>query len=202
MDNDNELELDSQNQPESIAEEDDAEAIREKFNKLSETHKKVAEANKQLFARAKKAEGFELKDGKWVKPEKPPVAPEPEPKPPAKTGELDETQLDYLDLKGVTDQDEIEVIRQVIAKTGQTVRQVLKDDYVQSKLTAIRQERAVKDATPSGTKRGGSNVSDDENYWYQKYEQEGKLPEGMPSGMAAKLVNRRAAKDDPRSEPF
>lgn len=79
---------------------------------------------------------------------------------PAKTGELDETQLDYLDVKGITDQDEIDIISKVIAKTGQTVRQALKDDYVTSKLEALRADKAVKDATPSSTKRSGNQQGD------------------------------------------
>jgi len=119
-----------------------------------------------------------------------------------KTGELDETQLDYLDLKGVTDADEIDIIQKVIAKTGQTVRQALKDEYVVSKLDALRKDKEVKGATPSSTKRGGNNATDDENYWFQKYEQDGKLPENMPKGMDIKLVNRKASQGDVRKNPY
>src|SRR3990167_7793016 len=73
---------------------------------LKEQAEKLAEQNKRLFARAKKAEGFTLgDDGKWVKktPESKPAPVEPPNKPEAKTDELDETQLDYLDLKGISD---------------------------------------------------------------------------------------------------
>lgn len=203
MVNENELDLDSQNQADDIVleENDDVDVIREKFNKLSEKHTKVLGQNNQLFARTKKAEGFELKDGKWTKPEKPLVEPKPEPKPPA-TGELDETQLDYLDLKGISDPDEIDIIQKVIVKTGQTVRQALKDEYVVAKLDALKKDKEVKNATPSSTKRGGNNMTDDENYWFQKYEQDGKLPENMPKGMDIKLVNRKAAQGDVRRNPY
>jgi hypothetical protein len=92
------------------------------------------------------------------------------------TGQLDETALDYLDLKGVSDPDEISIIEKVIAKTGQTVREALKDDYVQSKLDSIRQEKAVKNATPSSTKRGGNQQGDIASA-LAKFEQTGELPD-------------------------
>jgi hypothetical protein len=60
------------------------------------------------------------------------------------TGELAESQLEFLELKGISDEDEVEVIAKFVAKTGQTVRQALRDDYVQTKLTAIKADKAVK----------------------------------------------------------
>jgi hypothetical protein len=94
--------------------------------------------------------------------------------PPPKS-ELDETQLDYLDLKGITDDEEIAVIQKVVAKTGQTVRQALKDDYVVAKLEALRKDKEVKDATPSGTRRGGSQTNDLATA-LAKFDQTGELP--------------------------
>lgn len=84
--------------------------------------------------------------------------PEPAKKIEAKPGELDETQLDYLDLKGVSEPEDVDVIQKIVERTGMTVRQALKDDYVVAKLDANRAQRAVKDATPSATKRGGGQV--------------------------------------------
>lgn len=113
-----------------------------------------------------------------------------------KTGELDDTQLDYLDLKGITEDDDIAVIKNVMQKTGQTVRQVLKDEYVISKLKDLKTARDVKTATPTAKKRSGQDASDNEDYFFQKYEATGELPKGMPAGMAIKLVNRKASQDD------
>jgi len=79
---------------------------------------------------------------------------------PVKTGDLDETQLDYLDLKGVSDAEDVKVIEDIVKKTGQTVRQALKDDYVIAKLEANKAKRDVKGATPSSTKRAGGQVGD------------------------------------------
>src|SRR3990167_2550898 len=117
----------------------------------------------------------------------------------SKTGELDETQLDYLDLKGVTDEDEIAVIQKVMKNTGQTVRQVLKDDYVQSKLTALRKEREVKDATPSGTRRAGGQASNDVDYWVAKAEQ-GELPKDPE--LKRKVLQKLDSKKDLSIPPW
>lgn len=110
-----------------------------------------------------------------------------------KTGELDETQLDYLDLKGISDSDEIDVIQQVIAKTGQTVRQALKDDYVQAKLEKLRADKEVKAATPSSTKRGGNQTTDIAAA-IAKFEQSGVLPDDFETRTA--VVNSIANKGD------
>lgn len=109
-------------------------------------------------------------------------------------GELDETQLDYLDLKGISDEDEIAVIQTVIAKTGQTVRQVLKDDYVQAKLEKLRADKAVKDATPSSTKRSGPGQSNDVAAAIAKFEQTGSLPDDY--SLRTAVVNALESKTD------
>ncbi len=125
------------------------------------------------------------------------------PKPsPTATGELDDTQLDYFDLKGYSEPDEVEVFHKIMLKTGMTAREVLKDEYALAKVKAIQQEKAVKDATPSSTKRYGGQSTDNEDYWFQKYEATGELPKGMPHGMASKLVNRKSAQDDVHRNPY
>ena len=100
-------------------------------------------------------------------------------KPPApvKTGELlDETQLDYFDLKGYSDSDEVEVFHKIMQKTGMSPREVLKDEYALAKVKAIRDDKAVKNATPSGTKRSGGQTSDLASA-LAKFEQTGELPD-------------------------
>lgn len=98
---------------------------------------------------------------------------------PSKTetkAELDETQLDYLDLKGITESEDITIIENIVKKTGMTVRQALKDDYVLSKLDANKADRDVKSATPSSTKRGGSQTNDVASA-LAKFDQTGELPD-------------------------
>lgn len=110
-----------------------------------------------------------------------------------KTGELDETQLDYLDLKGISDQDQIDLIQKVMKNSGQTLRQTLRDDYVLARLETIKKEKEVKDATPSSTKRGGSGTNDVATA-LARYEQSGfkDLPEDF--ALRSAVVNAMAEK--------
>jgi len=109
------------------------------------------------------------------------------PAPSNPTGELDETQLDYLDLKGVTADEDIQVIESVVKRTGMTVRQALKDEYVQGKLDANKARREVKDATPSSNKRSGSGQANDLSLAIAKFEQSGVLPDDF--ALRSQVVN-------------
>lgn len=120
---------------------------------------------------------------------------EPEGKEPSKnkTDGLDETQLDYLDLKGISEPEDIQIIENIAKKTGQTVRQILKDEYVISKLSANKAKREVKDATPSNTKRAGAGQTNDFAQALAKYEQTGVLPDDFE--LRSKVVNARMEKE-------
>ena len=107
------------------------------------------------------------------------------------TGELDETQLDYLDVKGITEQEDIDIIQRVVARTGQTVRQALKDEYVQEKLKANQAQRDVKAATPGSSKRTGNSGGNDLSIAVAKYKQSGFDPSTLPSDfeLRSKVIN-------------
>ena len=170
-------------------EELDAVALK---TKLDET----TQANRQLFERAKKAEGFVKLDGKWVKAPKaePEAKPKVETKPASETNtsELDETALDFLDLKGFTEDEDITLIENIVAKTGQTVRQVLKDEYVVSKLETNKVAREAKKGTPEGIKRGGAQ-GDTFDTDMAKYESTGEYPDDFER--RSKVVNKLEEKD-------
>ena len=92
------------------------------------------------------------------------------------SGELAESQLEFLELKGVTNDKKIDIIEKFVAKTGLTVRQALKDDYIISKFASIDADEALKNATPSATKRGG-NQTTNVAAAIARFEQTGELPE-------------------------
>ena len=96
----------------------------------------------------------------------------------AKSDGLGDTELDFLDLKGVTESEDISVIEAVVKKTGMTVREALKDEYVVAKLASNKASRDVKAATPSATKRSGG-TSDNVALALSKFEQTGEMPENF-----------------------
>jgi len=118
---------------------------------------------------------------------------------PVKTGELDETQLDYLDLKGISEAEDIKVIEDIVKKTGQTVRQALKDDYVVSKLASNKAKRDVQGATPSSTKRAGGQVGDVASA-AAKFKETGVLPEDRD--LANAVVDSIAKAGNDRLPPW
>ena len=115
----------------------------------------------------------------------------------SKADGLDETALDYLDVKGVTDRDDIKVVEDIVKKTGMTVREALKDDYVVAKLAANKATRDLKDATPSGTKRSGGNQGTDLQTSIAKYEASGYDEKTLPEDFAQRtaIVNAVAKKN-------
>lgn len=110
-----------------------------------------------------------------------------------KTEGLSDAVLDFFELKGYNDE-EVEVFENIMKRTGMSHREVVKDDYAASKIEKMRQERAVKEATPSGTRRS-SNSSNDEDYWLAKYEQTGELPKDFE--LRSKVINRFVDKSNP-----
>ena len=77
-------------------------------------------------------------------------------------------------------------------RTGQTVREALKDDYVFSKLKELRDKRDVANATPSATKRGGTQ-SDGFDLALAKFEKTGELPDDFE--LRRKVVNAKYEKE-------
>ncbi len=110
----------------------------------------------------------------------------------SKSGDLDETQLDYLDLKGINEDEDVKIIQRHVRNTGETVRQALKDDYVVAKLAANKEKREVSDATPSSTKRTGGGQTTSLSNAIAKFEATGKLPEDFK--LATEVTNAIASR--------
>jgi len=111
-----------------------------------------------------------------------------------KNSELDETQLDYLDLKGISEPDEVELVHSIMLKTGKSLRETLKDDYVLTKINKLRQQNELKDATPGATRRSNSGEINTVDYWYARYEQTGQLPKDF--NLRSEVINRKIQQED------
>ena len=116
---------------------------------------------------------------------------------PSKAEGLDENALDYLDVKGISEDEDLKVIEDIVKKTGLTVRQALKDDYVQAKLEANKAKREVKEAIPSNTKRAGGNQGSELATAIAKYEQSGYKDLPKDFALRSAVVNATANKLNP-----
>lgn len=117
---------------------------------------------------------------------------EDKPAPKAKADGLDDTALDYLDLKGVSESEDVAVIEAIMKKTGMSAREALKDEYVTAKLKANKEAREVKDATPSSTKRGSGVTADAVSRAVARFEKDGIMPDDFD--LASKVTDAIVAK--------
>ena len=115
------------------------------------------------------------------------------------TGKLDETQLDYLDLKGISEAEDLEVIEKVMKNTGMSLRDTLKDSYVVSTLDQNRGARTVRGAIPGASKRPGVEGSSVDMY-VNKFQSTGQLPKDFDT--ASKVVDAITAQNSDRSPRF
>lgn len=131
-------------------EEQDVEVLRQQA-------KDLAEKNRQLFARAKKAEGFILKDDKWVKPEpKPETKPEPvAPQAPAEARDLNAMDAIALMRANIHEEDIGEVVEYARFK-GVSVAEALKASVIKATLAEKAEQRQTASATSTGRVRSGS----------------------------------------------
>lgn len=177
-----------------VTEIDSIEDIETLRAKVKEFVPKITDTNKQLFARAKKAEGFELKDGKWVKPPKADAPPEEKP---SKPSELEYGQLALLRTEGIKGSGEIALFKEIMAETGKGVLDVLDSNYFKSRLTDFRDAQASQNAIPKGKNRSGQAGVTDEDVAVAKFHETGKLPDDFKTRNAVriKLVEAEKSKN-------
>jgi hypothetical protein len=160
-----------------IDENDSPDAVKEKLDKVLKQNEKMLSTNRQLFERAKKAEGFE-KDatGNWIK-----VAEKPEKKSEVKkakqSDEIDYGKRAFLLASGIK-LDEIEFFEEQVKTSGiQEPEKLLVNPYFQGALKDYRDKAESLKATPSGGRAGvGENLSSKPEYWINK----GQLPPNTP----------------------
>lgn len=124
------------------------------------------------------------------------VEPKQESKP---SGKLDETQLDYLDLKGVSEEEDIKVIETVMRNTGKTLRETLKDEYVVATIDENRRTRGVRNAIPGSSKRAGVETNSTD-FYVNKFKDTGKLPADFET--RSKVVDALTAESSDRVPGF
>ena len=162
MENDNEL-LASEN--ENIS--DDVESLQSELKKLREN-------NRHLFARTKRAEGFEQnEDGKWIKVNiKEKSEPkQPEPKEPKKSDDKLLERLDKMALQvaGITEEDEVELFNKWKEQTGREADDIVGNSIFKQELEGLKTAKANQKATSDiKGEKGESGVKNTPEYWIAK----------------------------------
>ena len=111
---------------------------------------------------------------------------EPEVKSPSKS-KLDYGELAYLEVQGIKTDEEVEYLKKTMKVSGLELKDVVKDEYVQSQLKAIREKKVATEAIPSDTHRATPTHSgkDTPDYWIKK----GELPDDTE--LRKKVVNEK-----------
>jgi hypothetical protein len=159
-----------------IEDGDDTEVIKTKVaehnQKVKEHDEKVKEANAQLYARTKKAEGFEQDStGKWVKKQAPAVQ---EKKEEAPTSEKSLSQLDIIYIaKADIHEDDLEEVLNYAKTAKVSVKEA--HQYLKPILDIkVEQRKTANGTNTDGGKRGSSKLSDEA---LLADAEKGKLPE-------------------------
>ena len=103
---------------------------------------------------------------------------------------LDRIDRAVLTVKGITHDDELALVEQIMNETGKSPEQVVESKYFKAELEEMREARNTKAATPNGSKRSSQATSDSVEYWLKK----GELPPNDPA-LRAKVVKAKIAKE-------
>lgn len=157
-------------------------------------HDKLESTNRQLFARAKKAEGFVLKDGKWVKPE---AINKDENKGTNSNNSSQESGISQSDLitiiKANVPEEDISEVTDYAKMKGITIKEALNSPIIRETLKINAENRAAADASHTGAQRRTSAPTGDS---ILQNAGEGKLPDsvdGMTKLAEARMERKKAS---------
>lgn len=151
---------------------------------LKEKYDELAAKNRQLFERAKRAEGFEQnKEGKWIKKS------EPKAETPPQSSEPDYAKLAYLETKGINHPDDQKVVMDEANRLKLPLTDILQMKHIKSQLDEAKDQREAASGIPKGKGGFGSRSQQEVDYWLQK----GETPDDLE--LAAKVIEARIHKE-------
>ena len=144
-------------------------------------------SSSQLYTRAKKAEGFEKIDGKWVKKEikkKPEVIDKKTNEP----SEFDYGEKAFLNANGIKGVDELKKVKDFQIATGKSLDEVIENKYFLADLKDFRDDNIAKGAMPDGSRgTSGGSAKDGVDYWIKK----GEMPPKDKPDLRKQYVNEK-----------
>ena len=174
----------------------------ENASEIKEQLKAEADAlnksNKQLYTRAKKAEGFEYDKSKkeWFKkePEKKEEKKEPEAK--EKSNEPDYARLAFLEQRGITNPDDQKMVADEAERLKMPLTDILNFDHIKAKLKDAKDQREAEEGMPKGRGKPGGTTKQDVNYWVDKRDKNGKYATPDDLELANKVIDARIKKQE------
>jgi hypothetical protein len=156
---------------------EDVSALKEKVDELSGK-------NRQLFERAKKAEGFEKNnEGHWVKTQRPDLLPKPQ------SNEPDYAKIAFLETKGFNHPDDQKWIQDEANRLKLPLTDILQMEHAKSKLQIAKDQRESQAGMPKGRGSASGKTQNDIDYWLAK----GETPDDQELGQ--KVIEARIQKE-------
>ncbi len=187
MANENDENIDSSNDAEDTSSEEagesDSSEGSEEITALNERIQKIEDSNKQLFERAKKAEG-ELKGLRKESKEEPEAKEEIN-----QPNEPDYGRLAFLQSKGIDHPDDIKTVQDEADRLKLPLTDVLGMKHIQANLQESKETREAQSGMPKGSKRSGGTTQHDVEYHIAK----GTTPDSQE--LAEKVVEARMKKE-------
>jgi hypothetical protein len=159
--------------------------------------------NKQLFIRAKKAEGFEWnKDSKeWVKkeiikPNEPPKSDELINQP---SNEPNYSQLAFLEGRGIKNPDDQKIVQEEAKRLKLPLTDILGMEHIQSKLKDAANQREAEAGMPQGGGSGGGSTKNSVDYWLNKTDKDGNYVSPDDPVLHQQVVNERIKQNKKKS---
>lgn len=108
----------------------------------------------------------------------------------------------FLVANGVKGADEIGLVEKAMKSSGDTLEQVLENEFFQGKLKTLRDTKAAAVAVPTGPKRSGApGATDNVEYWSEKYNSGTQLAD-IPDEWQIKVLNAKIAKEKSSGSNF
>ena len=107
---------------------------------------------------------------------------------------FDYAEKAYLKASGIQS-NEFELVQEIMQGTGKSLDEVLEAKYFQAELKERREEKASKDALPTGSKRSSSPTRSNVDYWVAK----GELPTADQVDLRRKVVREKMKQEGTKS---
>lgn len=162
----------------------------ENLDALKKEKDELSEKNKQLFERAKKAEG-DLKELKSKYSDKKPE----EKLDNSQSDEPDYAKLAFLEQRGLSHPDDQKLVQDEAKRLKLPLTDILQMGHIKSQLESAKDQREAKAGMPKGKGDAGGRPQGDVDYWVDQKNPDGTYKTPEDSELAEKVIEARCKKE-------